>query len=58
MGVFGVPDMGPACSDKHVPNYLKMVGSFASIWTAITSVVKYCAFVCKAQLYGFDTSER
>lgn len=25
VGVFGVPDMGPACSDKHVPNYLKMV---------------------------------
>ncbi len=26
VGVFGVPDMGPACSDKHVPNYLQNVG--------------------------------
>jgi len=25
VGVFGVPDMGPACSDKHVPNYLQNI---------------------------------
>lgn len=25
VGVFGVPDMGPTCSDKHVPNYLQNV---------------------------------
>ena len=33
VGVFGVPDMGPACSEKHVPNYLKNVCavSFLSI---------------------------
>lgn len=30
VGVFGVPDMGPACSDKHVPNFLKNV-SWASV---------------------------
>lgn len=25
VGVFGVPDMGPACSNKHVPNFLNNV---------------------------------
>ena len=26
VAVFGVPDMGPACSEKHVPSYIKNVG--------------------------------
>lgn len=25
VAVFGVPDMGPACSEKHVPSYIKSV---------------------------------
>ena len=27
VGVFGVPDMGGVCSEKHVPNYLQNVSA-------------------------------
>ena len=30
VAVFGVPDMGPACSEKHVPSYIKNVGMLAA----------------------------
>lgn len=55
VGVFGVPDMGGVCSEKHVPNYLQNVSRLAMFHFVIPMVRYLCPWNCPGIEIGNTT---